>query len=287
MLAHLARLIALTLLIVAGMFLPFLPGSYDRLAVTLSFMAQLLGFVGLALLAPLGLLWLLAELRRRAAQAQQKPTTGKGYYFALASLVAATLVAVAMSLPAFANIGPVFGWGVLALWASVVWRLRPSLKFLRQAEQRAFSPAPLYLICVPVAVLLLRLALIVPATEYSRSQAVQNSAVLINDIEAYYAANGRYPRSLASVWKDYKPMVIGIEQYYYEPAGDAYNIYFEQFTFDLATREFMVYNKLDEPVITSHDSWILVLTPAELENARGYYAVHDAPQPHWKYFWFD
>jgi hypothetical protein len=48
-----------------------------------------------------------------------------------------------------------------------------------------------------------------------------------------------------------------------------------------------MYNKLDEHVMTSHDNDILVRTPAELEARRGYYAVHDASRPHWKYFWFD
>jgi hypothetical protein len=31
------------------------------------------------------------------------------------------------------------------------------------------------------------------------------------------------------------------------------------------------------------------MTPAQLalDQQRGYYARHDAPEPHWKYFWFD
>ena len=34
---------------------------------------------------------------------------------------------------------------------------------------------------------------------------------------------------------------------------------------------------------------LLPLTPEELalDRTRGHYAVHDAPHPHWKYFWFD
>jgi hypothetical protein len=37
---HLVRMSIIILLILAGMFLPFLPGEYDGLAVTLSAMAQ-------------------------------------------------------------------------------------------------------------------------------------------------------------------------------------------------------------------------------------------------------
>jgi hypothetical protein len=119
---------------------------------------------------------------------------------------------------------------------------------------------------------------------------IANSAELINDIEEYRAANGRYPSSLLAVWKDYHPSVVGIEQFHYAPNRDAYNLFFEQPTFlfdNLGTREFVVYNKLDEHVIPSHAHWILVWTPEELEARQGWYTVHDAPSPHWKYFWFD
>ncbi len=66
MIAHLARIGALTILSIVCMFLPFLPGNYDGLAVTLSFMAQLLGIVGL-LLVPIGALWLIDEVTRRVS----------------------------------------------------------------------------------------------------------------------------------------------------------------------------------------------------------------------------
>jgi hypothetical protein len=41
--------------------------------------------------------------------------------------------------------------------------------------------------------------------------------------------------------------------------------------------------------MTSHAMDLLELTPEQLalERTRGHYAVHDAPQPHWRYFWFD
>ncbi|MFN2399892.1 MAG: hypothetical protein ABR543_14835 [Gemmatimonadaceae bacterium] len=71
--------------------------------------------------------------------------------------------------------------------------------------------------------------------------------------------------------------------------GDAYNLFFEQFTFRLGTREFVMYNPRDQQVMTSHKMDLLQLTPEELalDQTRGHNAVHDAPHPHWKYFWFD
>ena len=286
MLKHLARISALIILILVCMFLPFLPGNYDDLAVTLSFMAQLLAFAGV-LLVPIGVLWLISELRAQASRRRGQPARGKRYYFAVAALVVGTLVIVIVSLAAFGNVGPSLGIALLALWAYCLWRIVPGLKALRYKENPSFNPAPLYLICIPLAALILRMTLVAPAIEFSRNYAIRHSAELIEDIEAYRDANGQYPVSLASLWKDYKPGIRGVEQFHYEPSGEAYNVFFEQFAYDLATREIVMYNKLDEQVITSHDSWILVLSPADLESARGYYAVNDASVPHWKYFWFD
>ena len=62
---------------------------------------------------------------------------------------------------------------------------------------------------------------------------------------------------------------------------------FEPFTFRFGTREIVMFNPRDEHEMTSHDSDLLRRSPEQLQFRRGYYAVHDAPQPHWKYFWFD
>lgn len=133
------------------------------------------------------------------------------------------------------------------------------------------------------------MVVIAPAIEFSRSRAIWNSAQLIADIEQYRAANGRYPASLLSVWEDNKPWVIGVRQYHYEPSGDAYNMFFEQLVLPFGTREFVMYNPRDAHALISHKRDLLQLTPQELalEQTRGHYAVHDAPHPHWRYFWFD
>jgi hypothetical protein len=58
------------------------------------------------------------------------------------------------------------------------------------------------------------------------------------------------------------------------------------FALHFGTREFVMYNPRDLQAMTSHKVDLLQLTPQELalEQSRGHYAVHDAPQPHWKYF---
>lgn len=289
---HLIRMVGITVLIVLCIIYPFLPGEHDGLAMTLSTMAQMFGALGLLLIVPAGVLWLAYESRKRARRKRGLGPEARGYYFALASVIASSVVAIAISFVAFATVGLSFGLLAVALSLYIVSRLIPKLKRLKNAESENFNPAPLYLVFIPLAALLLQLALAAPATAFSRNHAIAKSAELINDIEGYRARHGRYPSSLLAVWKDYSPSVIGIEKFHYAPSGDAYNLFFEQprFLFDnIGTREFVVYNKLDEHVMISHAMDILALTPEglELEARRGHYAVHDAPRPHWKYFWFD
>ncbi len=282
---HLVRMSAIILLILACMFLPFLPGEYDGLAVTLSMMSQLFGVIGL-LLVPIGAVWLIYETKKRATT-NGKLSKDRTRHFAIASVVAASFVALVVSLGAFVNHKLSFGFCALALWAYLVSRLLSRLKLLKNAESRNFNATPLYLICIPLAAAIFTFTLVERATEFSRNYAIAKSAPLINDIEQYRNANGHYPKSLAALWPNYKPSVIGIKQYHYEPHGEAYNMFFEQFTFRFGAQEIVMYNKLDEHFFASHAMDILLWTPEQLRARRGYYAVHDAAIPHWKYFWFD
>jgi hypothetical protein len=267
---------------------PFLPGDYDVLAMALSTTAQLLGTVGL-LLVPLGALWLVYEARKRAPRNHYQKSD-RGYYFALASLIAATIVAIAISLSMVFGFGVSFGALTLALWFYLVSRLIPRLKLLKKAETQTINPTPLYLLFIPIALFLVQITLATPATEFSRKRAIMKSAELINEIEKHHAAHGRYPSSLLAVWKDFDPSVVGVERFHYAPNGNAYNLFFEQprFLLDkIGAQEFVMYNKLDEHVMTSHASWILTSSPEQLKARQGWYAVQDTSTPHWKSFLFD
>jgi hypothetical protein len=240
-------------------------------------MSQLFGKVGL-LLVPAGALWMASGYWSRLAAKQN--------VFAIAALIGWSVVWAIVSLGALVS-GLSLGLVAFAVWAYVISRVWPRMRRLARATPRPTGAIPLYMLIVPVAVALLQLVLAGPAADFGRSRAIRNSARLIADIEQYRAAHGRYPASLLSVWEDYSPAVIGIDEYHYEPSGDAYNLFFELFTFQLGTREFVMYNPRDQQVMTSHKMDLLRLTPEELGPRRGYYAVHDATHPHWKYFWFD
>ena len=288
MTSHLARMAGITMLMVLCMVYPFLPGRYDALALPLSTIAQSFGAVGL-LLVPIGAVWMVYEARKRGRN-RTPPTTDRGYYFAMASLIAASIGALFVSLLIAFGIGISFGLVALTLWLYTIVRLIPRLRLLKRPETTSINPTPFYLVFIPLAVLLLQIALAAPATELSRSHAIMKSAELIDAIEKHRAVHGHYPSSLPAVWKDYYPSVVGIEEFHYAPKGNAYSLYFEQPRFLLdnpGTREFVMYNKLNEHLMFSHAAWILASTPEDLAARQGWYAVHDAPSRHWKYFWFD
>jgi hypothetical protein len=277
---HLVRIGGITTFLAICMLYPLVP---------LSAMTQALGSVGLLLL-PIGVLWLVHELRKRARKARNLPYADRGHGFALASLITATIVAIVVSLVGLISAGFSVGCFTLGLWLYAVSTLMPGMKRLRKGESGGFNPVPIYLILIPAAVLLLQLILAAPATELSRNRAIKASAQLINEIERHRAAFGRYPGSLLAVNQDYHTSVVGIEKFHYAPNGNAYDLFFEQprFVLDkIGTREFVVFNKLDEHLIPSHAAWILDWPPEQLSVRPGWYAVHDASNPHWKYFWFD
>ena len=278
MMTDILRMTAITVFIILCTVLPFLPGPYDSMAVPLSMMAQLFGIVGLVLV-PIGILWLAAEYsdwRKRR------------FIFAITALVASSLVWCLVSVAGMLE-SLSLGLLSLVLWAYVLFRLVPRLRPTRTSPPERVSAVPLYLVIVPAAVAAAQYLLAVPVSEFSRHRGIRNAAPLIADIEQYRTANGRYPLGLLSVNTDYKPFVIGIREYRYEPSGAAYNLMFEQASFHIGVREFVVYNPRDEQVITSHAMDVLQLTPEQLalDRTRGHNAVHNTAHPHWKYFWFD
>ena len=259
-------------------FLPFLPGRYDSLAVTLSAMAWLLGRAGL-LLVPCGALWM--------AAGPAGPLSGRRRGLAIATLAAASIVWLIVSLGALAFGGFLLAAIALASWAGALRSALPRLRAMRAAPPASTLHIALPLLVVPVAVALLQTVLAEPATELSRSRAIRDAGPMIADIEQYRAARGHYPPSLLAEWNDYRPAVIGIREFRYESSGEAYNLVFEQPVLQLDTREFVIYNPHDQQDMKSHDMDLLRLTPEELKLRQGWYAVLETPYPHWKRFRYD
>ncbi|MCW5874225.1 MAG: hypothetical protein KIS88_06225 [Anaerolineales bacterium] len=277
MLKQFLRAVIALVALLAAMVYPYLPGRFDSLAVPLSTLAQLFGVAGTLLLAPLGIAWLVYELR-----GGERPKSG---VFALGALVAGSLLAIMLCVAAYALGGALLA---IAVAAAALWLLK-RLARLRQGTGGAPVAAPWYMALLPLALLAAQLVLAGPLTESSRARGIATSGEMLRDIEAYRAQNGSYPSHLAAVWQDYSPGVAGIPRYHYAVAGDGFNLFFEQPLFILdnfGAREFVVYNPLGQHSMISHDSWILLLSPSRVLATQGWFQVNDAGDG-WRYFWFD
>jgi hypothetical protein len=293
---HLLAIVAIILVAIAGIFYPFMPGHYDGLAVTVSKMVQAAAIVAAILLSPIGLVWLVHEWRCKARRSNSDatPVDRRDWapVLAIAAIVASLVVALAAAAGGMEKMGVLLGIFVLVTWAWIALRSLRAVKLWRQPGERTakLHPAPLYLVLVPIIVALVRFAFIEPAVNWSRNRAMAAGTAYIEAIEQYQQIHGHYPLSLDSLHGDYDTGVVGVQRFHYERSGDsdgAYNVYFEQFTTSLDTREVVAYNPLDQQQMTSHDSDILEFTPEHLELTRGYYASSSAGRPHWKRFLFD
>jgi len=283
------KILVICILFILFIFLPYFPGGYDHLAVMLSAIIQIASFISL-LLVPVGVLWLIYE---RVQRKKVNDGSRKSDRFAIAALVILTLLVIVSSFVAIGGIGSFRGSLTLGISLPVIFvfitvkTIIPRIRKMRSPGDLKPSIIPYYMVIIPLVVVTSRCALIVTVHDYSTNYAIEQSSVVIQDLEKYYSEYGQYPVSLQGLWKDYDTNVMGIEKYYYEPNGKAYNLFFEQLSYDLFAREIVMYNKLDEHIIRSHPSFIFRLTPEEFERYRGYFAEYDLPKPHWKYFLFD
>ena len=208
---HLVRIILIILVIARCIVYPFLPGAYDSLALPLSTIAQGLGVLGV-LLVPVGAVWLIAELRQRS-----RPIKGRGFVFAVITVIIGTLIAAALMVTGLGTVGPSLAILLLAGWLYSLSKLIPWLSAMRYSERDRFDATPLYLVIIPLAGLIFQIVAADPLTAASRARAIASSAEMIANIEAYRKAQGRYPNSLLGVWRDYDPHVVGVERYCLPP----------------------------------------------------------------------
>jgi hypothetical protein len=261
--------------------LPFLPGRYDGLAVPLSGIVRVFG-MGSFLLVPIGLGWLLYEWGRKD-DGIHRGRAG----FVVAGMVATSIAALAATSLAFELSGAALALGVLAAWGLVLWRVGPRLLGWARRPRGRVVRVALALTVMPVIVTGAQLALARSLTPFAWNRTMDGMDPLIADIERYRATNGHYPRSLFSEWCDYRPSVIGVRGYQYEPSGDAYTIAVEVPAFRLDSREFLLYNAADVHAMVSHDAFLLQRTAAELVHYRGYSSARSLDRPHWKLLSYD
>ncbi|HEY8510588.1 MAG TPA: hypothetical protein VIL31_01440 [Cyclobacteriaceae bacterium] len=277
MFRHLIYIALLTLALVFLMFRPYMPGSYDQLAVTISAMVQIGSYGGLLLIL-VGGIWLLSRPGEPGAERRNEN-------FWKASLIVIGLLVIIVSLIPLAGDNPSFA--TLFLVVSLALIARSWMRTKEPYASASTPAAPLYLILIPLIVVAVRVTFIDKAVEYSRNLAIRNSEALIQEIENHFERYGRYPISLQALHGDISPGVVGIKEYCYEPYGEAYNVYFKHSSQDLAADEIVMYNKRDEHAFASHRLDILEYTGNELALRRGDRRRVQLSTPHWMAISFD
>lgn len=262
------QLIAFNLLVVLCIFLPFLPGPYDKLALGLSGMAQVTGFIGL-LLVPFGILWLIQEIKKIVNNNKPFNNWNSGYYYAVIATCICTIFSFFLAFSLLLGAGPSAAIASLLAIGFALYKLMPAVKNLKRKPKKSFNAAPLYLLSIPLIAFTVRLFFIGQVSDFSRDYAINQGQVVINAIENYYSQQSHYPESIDELYDIPKPSVMGISEFRYERNGDAYNLFFIQWQHVLATKEVVMYNKNDE------------------QNIKGHFASYTAKQPHWRYYWLD
>ena len=140
---------------------------------------------------------------------------------------------------------------------------------MKYKSSNVFNMAILYLVTIPIVAFATRHFLIEPVSNYSRNYAIERGQQVIDAIENNYALTSEYPESLDQIHHEVKPSIMGIGEYRYERNGDSYNLYFVQWQHVFATKEIVMYNKMDD------------------HNVKGHFASYAAAEPHWKYYWLD
>ena len=269
--AHLVGAVLAVAAVITLTFLPFAPGGHDQLAVPLATMAWVLGRAGLVLV-PIGLLW-----TRRG--------TPPGWIVHL-TVGACAFIALLLIVIAFASSSSVLlATAAAAAAGFLIVRLA---RRLRSATGMPSSRAVAAILTVaPIVVVGAQSFLIEPVTTRARNRAIANSGPFIAEIERYRERHGAYPASLFSIWGDYKPSIVGIDRYHYEPSGDAYNVIFKEPALDFGIRRYVVYNPRDTQRVTLHEQDRLRLDDAGLDaDNAGHTFIQPLQQPHWKVFLF-
>ena len=265
------QLIALNLLVILCIFLPFIPGRYDKLSYGLSGIAQITGFIGL-LLVPIGILWLIQEIKKLAGNNKPVNNWSSGYFYAITATCICTFICLFLVLSSLFSIGPSAAIISLIVLSISIYKVIPVIKNLKHKPVKAFNATPLYLLSIPIIAFTVRWFFIGPVSDYSRNYAIEQGQRVIYAIESYYNQKGDYPESIDRLLYHYnipKPSVMGIDEFQYERNGNAYNLFFVQWQHVGATREVVMYNKNDE------------------HNVKGHFASYNAKKPHWRYYWLD
>lgn len=266
------------LLFVAFLFIvvssiPFLPGSYSKLAIGASALAQMAGFFGLAFI-PVGLVWLFIELRKSNAVIKKANRWKNGYYLSLLISIPVVCFLLLLLILAFGDMNTLEKCIAIIFIVAITISLSIRIYRLKNKTSYNFSTTPLYLILIPVIAFCTKNFWIESIADKSRDKAIVQSVQIINALEKYHSEKGAYPASLDELKEKYlmaipNPGIIGIRPYLYEKTSDSYRLSFVQWLHWGATEEKVIYSQ------SGHSS------------VKGHFASFDTRYPGWRYYWND
>ncbi|MCL4789039.1 MAG: hypothetical protein KJ070_19970 [Verrucomicrobia bacterium] len=255
-----------------GMLLPHLPGRYDASAATLSFVIQAASYSSL-LMMPVGLAWIVTPRHARL---------WNGLTWVVAGLVVMVIALSAVAVNHMA-MGVILGIGVFIPLRLLRRQVQAEIERTEGVRHRL----ALYLTVVPLLLVTFVATVLPRASAWSRDRAIQHSADLIAEIEAFRQRRGHYPVSLQSLNRDVPTGVVGIERFHYEPTGETYNVFFVRPAIALGAHEVVIFNPRDEQRFTSHELDVLQYDGAQLDLRRGDRRRTALVQPHWVSILFD
>lgn len=274
-------IVAMVVAVLGATAIPFLPGRYDELAAPISTFARIIG-VGSLLLVPIGFAWLTNE----ALGTRERPRPMRAG-FIVAAIGAMSIVMVVAFVGTAAMFGMSLGVGMVAIWTLfLLQRGRAMLSWARNGGGSHVTPA-LAMTTVPIVTAGAIIMMSAPLQQWSHNRTMDAMQRLIDHIEQYRAARGEYPAALFAEWMDYRPEIIGVRGYQYEPAGDKFSIAVEVPVFDPSARAYLMYNPNDAFRMASHDEWLLTWTDNQLALHRGYALSREVGRPHWRILYFD
>lgn len=248
------------LVLLAGIALPYLQGSYNRVAIVLSSVIQILGFIGLVFV-PVGIIGL-------AVHKVKGPNNRIKSNLAVIALVFGALIYILINTYLVLNGDYKAATLTFLLGVFVAYKVIGILLYKRNTilYPRLF----VYLIAIPLLAFFGRKVLAMELAENSRNKTIAQASLWITEIEQFKNINGNYPTSLTELNAALpQPGFMGINNFSYENTNGSYNLSFVQWVDMGAIQEIVVYSNSDT------------------YNMRGHFASYNANEPHWKYFWLD
>lgn len=254
-------LIFIGLLLLGCIALPYLQGSYNRVAIVLSSVIQILGFIGMVFV-PVGIIGLAVNGMNKSR------STRLNFNLAIVALVLGALLYITIN--AFLVLNGDYKAATLTFLLGLFVAYKAITTLMHRQEAILYPRLFVYLLVLPLVAFFGRKVLVLELAEHSRNVTIAQASVWIEEIEQFKNATGNYPASLSELKTSLpQPEFMGIDNFNYENANDTYNLSFVQWVDMGAVQEVVVYSNSDT------------------YNMRGHFASYHANEPHWKYFWLD